>query len=218
MLGQTVSIQRVGGGASLPAGMMVVFDILGVRNRLTTAETSTSAFTLFRGSGERSDVSRNVSRHLIRPGTLGEATVSPSSHTALAKNVEYTLRFRLAAVGLPTGSRIVVAFPPGINLAACALVSTSVSGTLFLSAAGASSTLVSGPRRSLSLKLTDTRVYEPQIRARLGTTVQFCKAVVLPCINLAACALVSTSVSGTLFLSAAGASSPSSSSLILFRI
>jgi len=31
-------------------------------------------------------------------------------------------------------------------------------------------TLVAGPRRSLSLKLNDTRVYEPQIRARLGTT------------------------------------------------
>jgi len=30
--------------------------------------------------------------------------------------------------------------------------------------------LVTGPRRSLSLKLSDTRVYEPQIRARLGTT------------------------------------------------
>jgi len=32
-------------------------------------------------------------------------------------------------------------------------------------------TLVTGPRRSLSLKLSDTRVYEPQIRARLGTTL-----------------------------------------------
>ena len=31
-------------------------------------------------------------------------------------------------------------------------------------------TLVTGPRRSLSLKLSDTRVYEPQMRARLGTT------------------------------------------------
>jgi len=29
-------------------------------------------------------------------------------------------------------------------------------------------TLVTGPRRSLSLKLSDTEVYEPQIRARLG--------------------------------------------------
>jgi len=38
-------------------------------------------------------------------------------------------------------------------------------------------TLVPGPRRSLSLKLGDTRVYEPQIRARLGTTA--CEAVVL---------------------------------------
>jgi len=28
-------------------------------------------------------------------------------------------------------------------------------------------TLVTGPRRSLSMKLSDTRVYEPQIRARL---------------------------------------------------
>jgi len=31
-------------------------------------------------------------------------------------------------------------------------------------------TRVTGPRRSVSLKLSDTRVYEPQIRARLGTT------------------------------------------------
>ena len=30
-------------------------------------------------------------------------------------------------------------------------------------------TLVTGPTRSFSLKLGDTRVYEPQIRARLGT-------------------------------------------------
>jgi len=29
----------------------------------------------------------------------------------------------------------------------------------------------------LSLKLSDTRVYEPQIRARLGTTVHFCRVV-----------------------------------------
>ena len=28
-------------------------------------------------------------------------------------------------------------------------------------------TLVTGPRRSLSLKLSDTKVYEPQIRARM---------------------------------------------------
>jgi len=40
-------------------------------------------------------------------------------------------------------------------------------------------TLVTGPRRSLSLKLSDTRVYEPQIRARLGNTTHFCEVVVL---------------------------------------
>jgi len=40
-------------------------------------------------------------------------------------------------------------------------------------------TLVTGPRRSLSLKLSDTRVYEPQLRARLGTTAHFCRVVVL---------------------------------------
>jgi len=34
---------------------------------------------------------------------------------------------------------------------------------------------VTVPRRSLSLKLSDTRVYEPQIRARLGTTAHLCK-------------------------------------------
>ena len=35
--------------------------------------------------------------------------------------------------------------------------------------------LIAGPRRSLRLKLSDTRVYEPQIRARLGTTTRFCE-------------------------------------------
>ena len=40
-------------------------------------------------------------------------------------------------------------------------------------------TLVTGPRRSLNLKLSDTRVYAPQIRARLATTAHFCKAVAL---------------------------------------
>ena len=33
-------------------------------------------------------------------------------------------------------------------------------------------TLVTGPRRSLSLKLSDARVYEPEIRARLGERVR----------------------------------------------
>ena len=40
-------------------------------------------------------------------------------------------------------------------------------------------TLVTGPSRSLSLKLSDATVYEPQIRARLGTTPHFCRVVVL---------------------------------------
>ena len=35
------------------------------------------------------------------------------------------------------------------------------------------------PRKSLSLKLSDIRVYEPQIRARLGTTAHFCRVAVL---------------------------------------
>ena len=39
-------------------------------------------------------------------------------------------------------------------------------------------TLVAGPRRSLSLTLSDTNVYEPQTRVRLGTTAHFCKEVV----------------------------------------
>jgi len=39
-------------------------------------------------------------------------------------------------------------------------------------------TLVTGPRRSVRLKLRDTTVYEPQIRARLGTTAHLCKVVV----------------------------------------
>ena len=32
-------------------------------------------------------------------------------------------------------------------------------------------TLVAGPRRSLNLKLSETRVYEPQIRARMQNRV-----------------------------------------------
>ena len=34
-------------------------------------------------------------------------------------------------------------------------------------------TLVTGPKNSLNLKLSDTRVYAPQIRARLGTTAHW---------------------------------------------
>ena len=40
-------------------------------------------------------------------------------------------------------------------------------------------TLVTGPRRSLSLNLSDAKVYAPQVRARLGTTAHFCEVVVL---------------------------------------
>ena len=40
-------------------------------------------------------------------------------------------------------------------------------------------TLVTGPRTSLSIKLSDIRVYEPQVRARLVTKTRFCE--VLPC-------------------------------------
>ena len=41
-------------------------------------------------------------------------------------------------------------------------------------------TLVTGRRRSLSLQLSDARIYEPQIRARLGTTAHFCEVVHAP--------------------------------------
>jgi len=44
-------------------------------------------------------------------------------------------------------------------------------------------TLVTGPRRSLSRKLSDTSVYELQIRARLGTAAHFCEVVVLKSSN-----------------------------------
>ena len=40
-------------------------------------------------------------------------------------------------------------------------------------------TLGTGPTRSLRLKLIETRVYEPEIRARLGTTANLCQVVVL---------------------------------------
>ena len=45
-------------------------------------------------------------------------------------------------------------------------------------------TRVTGPRRSLSLKLSDTRVYAPQILARLGTTTHFCEVVFLESMSL----------------------------------
>ena len=45
-------------------------------------------------------------------------------------------------------------------------------------------TLVTGPRRSLRLKLSDTKVYEPQIRARFGnhntTILGFCRNSLWP--------------------------------------
>ena len=40
-------------------------------------------------------------------------------------------------------------------------------------------TLVTGPRRSLHLQLSDTRVYEPQVLALLVTRTHFCEVVVL---------------------------------------
>jgi hypothetical protein len=51
-------------------------------------------------------------------------------------------------------------------------------GTLFLMGGPCSVlflfvTLVTGPRESLSLELSDTRVYAPQILARLGTTAHW---------------------------------------------
>ena len=39
-------------------------------------------------------------------------------------------------------------------------------------------TLVTGPRRSLSPELSDTGVYEPQVRARLVTAAHFCEVLV----------------------------------------
>ena len=47
---------------------------------------------------------------------------------------------------------------------------------------------VTGPGRSLILQLSDTGVYEPQIRARLGTTAHFCKVVVLKLRAVPSCA------------------------------
>ena len=45
-------------------------------------------------------------------------------------------------------------------------------------------TLVTGPRRSLNLKLSDTGVYEPHIRARLVTTAHFCEVRGTPVVTL----------------------------------
>ena len=48
-------------------------------------------------------------------------------------------------------------------------------------------TLVTVPR-SLSLKVSDTRVYQPPIRARLETTAHLCKVVVLKLRQTPSCA------------------------------
>ena len=47
---------------------------------------------------------------------------------------------------------------------------------------------MTGPTRSLSLELSDTRVCAPQIRASLGTTAHFCKVVVLELRAVPSCA------------------------------
>ena len=53
---------------------------------------------------------------------------------------------------------------PEVGLAAAGVAEIQVAFTLSYSR-----------YRSLSLKLSNTRVYEPQIRARLGTTAHFCR-------------------------------------------
>ena len=63
-------------------------------------------------------------------------------------------------------------------------------------------TLVTGPGRSSGLKLSDTRVYEPQIRARLGTTTadvdavgkRLCAIVECACVSLCMCVSVCVSL------------------------
>ena len=71
---------------------------------------------------------------------------------------------------IPTLAQFALVFPPGTDLT---LDSLAAGVLLFFF------TRVTGPRRFLRHKLSDTRVYEPQIRARLGTTAHFCKVVVL---------------------------------------
>jgi len=51
-------------------------------------------------------------------------------------------------------------------------------------------TRVTDPRRSLSPKLSDARVYAPQTRARLGTTAQFCKVIIRRRTVVTACPLL----------------------------
>ena len=56
-------------------------------------------------------------------------------------------------------------------------------------------TLVTGARRSLSLKLSDTSVYEPPIRACLGTTAHFCEVdVLVPFWGLLACLVLAAAL------------------------
>jgi len=54
-------------------------------------------------------------------------------------------------------------------LSSCSYIEQELAGAALAAVAFFLITLIAGPRRSLSLKLSDTRVYEPQIRARLGT-------------------------------------------------
>ena len=75
-------------------------------------------------------------------------------------------------------------------------------------------TLVTGPRRSLSLKLRDTRVYEPQIRARLGTTAG--EALTLDEVLMVGSAEGTTL--GTPTIEGARVLTPSSSSLLSLQV
>jgi len=76
----------------------------------------------------------------------------------------------------PPPARMMLPALCGSTATSSAAASASATGFILLLF---SFTLVTGPRRSLGLKLSDTRVYEPQIRARLGTTAHFCEVVVL---------------------------------------
>jgi len=87
-------------------------------------------------------------------------------------------------ISTPGGGAAKRTTPPRDNPEGCQTTSKSEGWTLLFFFF----TLVTGPRRSLSLKLSGTRVYAPQIRARLGTTAHFCRVIVLKLRAVPSCA------------------------------
>ena len=105
--------------------------------------------------------SRSVSRGAVQtPGGTVRARRPPTTSWQIP--VDDATPQATRALNAPRFERLIFAVHRRIKVSSSSLLSD---GT--------------GPRRSLSLKLSDARVYEPQMRARLGTAAHFCEVVVL---------------------------------------